>query len=163
MRVFLLLLLMSGVATSGVVMSGVARAESSPKGDARSEIERFCSNIADPARERRYALLKAEIETLEEGIDARMRALEAKRAAVEEWLEKRDAFLSRAQSQLVSIYAGMRPDAAAERLALLDDALAAGVVMKLSPKRAALVLNEMKSGKAAAISAVIAASVEGAS
>ena len=126
----------------------------------RSEIERYCTNIADPARERRYALLKSEIERLEEGVETRMRALEAKRMEVEQWLARRDAFLARAGDQLVAIYATMRPDAAAERLALLDDPLAAGVVMKLKPKQAALVLNEMPKAKAAAVSAVIAASVE---
>lgn len=124
-----------------------------------SEVERFCTAIAEPARERRYALLQAEIDELERGIDTRMAALEAKRQEVEVWLGRRDAFLARAEDQLVAIYAAMRPDAAAERLALLDDTLAAAVVMKLKPKRAALVLNEMKRDKAAALSAVIAASV----
>ena len=130
---------------------------------ARSEIERFCSNIADPARERRYAILQAEVAELQSGIDARMRGLEAKRVEVETWMGKREAFLERAEDQLVAIYASMRPDSAAERLALLDDVLAAAIVMKLKPKRAALVLNEMAKKKAAAISAVIAASAGDAS
>lgn len=125
-----------------------------------SDVERFCTNIAEPARERRYAILQAQIETLETGVETRMRALEAKRAEVEEWLGKRDAFLDRAEDRLVAIYDNMRPDAAAERLALLDDALAAGIVMKLKPKRAALVLNEMDTARAAAVSALIAASME---
>ena len=131
--------------------------------DTRSEVERFCTNIADPARERRYAILRAEVAELQSGIDARMRGLDAKRIEIEEWMAKRDAFLDRAEDQLVSIYASMRPDSAAERLALLDDTLAAAIVMKLKPKRAALVLNEMAKAKAATISAVIAASAGGAS
>ena len=136
---------------------------SSAASAAQSDVERFCSNIADPAQERRYAILQLEIDRMQEGIDTRMRALDARRAEVEAWLGKRDAFLARARDQLVAIYAGMRPDAAAERLSLLDDALAAGIIMKLTPKEAALVLNEMGKAKAAAISAVIAASVESAS
>ena len=131
--------------------------------DTKSEIERFCTNIADPARERRYAILQAEAAELRSGIDARMRGLEARRAEIEGWMRKREAFLRRAEDQLVAIYASMRPDSAAERLALLDDALAAAIVMKLKPKRAALVLNEMAKKKAAAVSAVIAASAGGAS
>ena len=128
-------------------------------GPARAdEIERYCGNIAEPARERRYAILKAEAEAMEAGIDARMAALEKKRAELEDWLARREAFAARAEDSLVAIYAGMRPDAAAERLELLPDMLAAAIVMKLKPRRAALVLNEMASKKAAALSAIVAAS-----
>ena len=158
MRTALVLLLLVGTAHMPVRADPV-QADPVRTDGARSDIERFCTNLADPARERRYALLQAEIERLEEGIETRMRLLDAKRAEVEDWLGRREAFKDRARAQLVAIYEGMRPDAAAERLALLDDALAAAVVMKLAPKRAALVLNEMKTAKAARISAVIAASV----
>ena len=144
-------------------LSGPACASPAAAGpdEGASEVERFCTNIADAARERRYSILHAEAEALERGIDARMRGLEQKREALEAWLAKREAFLARAEERLVAIYGGMRPDAAAERLALLDAALAAAIVMKLAPKRAALVLNEMPKERAAALSAVIAASARG--
>lgn len=45
----------------------------------QSEIERFCSNIADAARDRRYALQAEELKQLQAGIDERMKALDAKR------------------------------------------------------------------------------------
>ena len=41
-----------------------------PTGD-ESEVERFCSNIADAARDRRYALQAAELKQLQADIDAR--------------------------------------------------------------------------------------------
>ncbi len=90
-----------------------------------SEIQRFCSNIADAARDRRYALQAEELKQLQAGIDQRMKALEAKRAEYETWLKRREVFLARAEESLVKIYAGMKPDAAAERLAMVNVDLAA--------------------------------------
>src|SRR4051812_32668556 len=40
----------------------------------QSEIERFCSNIADAARDRRYVLQAEEMKQLQAGIDQRMKA-----------------------------------------------------------------------------------------
>ncbi len=122
------------------------------------DLMRFCSNIADPARERRYALKQAELETLQGQIDDRMAKLEEKRAAYEDWREKRDDFVSKAQDSLVAIYSRMRPDAAAERLELLGAPLAAAIVMRLKPSLAGTILNEMNADAAARVSSVIAAS-----
>ena len=55
-----------------------------------TEIERFCSNIADAARDRRYALQAQELEKLQADIDERMKVLEDKRAEYEQWLKRRD-------------------------------------------------------------------------
>ncbi len=122
------------------------------------DLMRFCSNIADPARERRYALKQAELEALQSQIDDRMAKLEAKRAAYEEWRAKRDDFVAQAQESLVAIYSRMRPDAAAERLELLGPPLAAAIVMRLKPSLAGTILNEMEADAAARVSSVIAAS-----
>ncbi|TIO04020.1 MAG: hypothetical protein E5X96_15870, partial [Mesorhizobium sp.] len=80
------------------------------RGKARdeSEIQRFCSNIADAARDRRYALQAEELEQLQAGIDERMKALETKRAEYEQWLKRREVFLARAEESVVKIYAGMK-------------------------------------------------------
>ncbi|WP_189553116.1 MotE family protein, partial [Mesorhizobium sp. M8A.F.Ca.ET.021.01.1.1] len=63
----------------------------------QSEIERFCSNIADAARDRRYALQAEELKQLQAGIDERMKALDAKKAEYETWLKRREVFLARAE------------------------------------------------------------------
>ena len=42
-----------------------------------TEVERFCSNIADAARDRRYALQTKELQALQQEIDKRIKALEA--------------------------------------------------------------------------------------
>lgn len=122
----------------------------------QDEIERFCANIADAARDRRYSLQRLELEKLRSEIDERIVALEEKRSEYEGWLARRDAFLAKAESGVVSIYASMRPDAAAERLAEVRAELAAAILMKLEPRVAGVILNEMNSKSAAALTTIIA-------
>ena len=121
-----------------------------------SEIERFCSNIADAARDRRYALQAKELTALQQEVDKRIKLLEEKRAEYEAWLKRRDDFLAKAEDGIVKIYAGMRPDAAAERLAELDATLAAGILMKLDARKAGVILNEMESKAAAMLTGIMA-------
>ena len=122
----------------------------------QSEIERFCSNIADAARDRRYALQAEEMKQLQAGIDQRMKALEEKRAEYETWLKRREVFLARAEDGVVQIYAGMKPDAAAERLAIVNADLAAAILMKLDSRKASVILNEMDQKAAATLTGIMA-------
>ena len=121
-----------------------------------SEIQRFCSNIADAARDRRYALQAEELKQLQTGIDQRMKALEEKRAEYETWLKRREVFLARAQDGIVKIYADMKPDAAAERLAIVNADLAAAILMKLDSRKAGVILNEMDQKAAATLTGIMA-------
>jgi flagellar motility protein MotE (MotC chaperone) len=121
----------------------------------QSEIERFCSNIADAARDRRYALQAQELEKLQKDVDKRIKLLEEKRAEYEDWLKRREDFLSKAEDNVVGIYSTMKPDAAAERLAELDAMLAAGILMKLDSRKAGVILNEMERKAAAALTAIM--------
>ncbi len=121
-----------------------------------TEIERFCSNIADAARDRRYVLQAQELQALQQEVDKRIKVLEEKRAEYEGWLKRREEFLSQAEDGVVKIYAGMRPDAAAERLAELDASLAAGILMKLDARKAGVILNEMERKAAAMLTGVMA-------
>jgi len=123
---------------------------------AGSDTERFCSSIVDAARDRRYAIQTAELETLRKDVDARLALLEEKRVEYEGWLKRRNEFLSRAEDSVVAIYATMRPDAAAERLAELKAELAAGILMKLKAKDAGIILNEMDSKAAATLTTIMA-------
>ncbi|WP_189524041.1 MotE family protein [Mesorhizobium sp. M8A.F.Ca.ET.165.01.1.1] len=122
----------------------------------QSEIERFCSNIADAARDRRYALQAEELKQLQAGIDERMKALDAKKAEYETWLKRREVFLARAEDGVVKIYAGMKPDAAAERLAIVNAELAAAILMKLDSRKAGVILNEMDQKAAATLTGIMA-------
>jgi len=127
-----------------------------PLASGGTEVQRFCSNIADAARDQRYAIQAKELERLKGEIDERMKALEAKRLDYEQWLKRRDDFLSKAEDNVVKIYAKMKPDAAAERLAEVKIELAAGILMKLDPRQASTILNEMDSKAAATITGVMA-------
>jgi flagellar motility protein MotE (MotC chaperone) len=121
-----------------------------------SEVERFCSNIADAARDRRYALQAAELKQLQSEVDKRIAALEEKRSEYEEWLKRRELFLARAEDGVVEIYSGMKPDAAAERLAGVNVELAAAILMKLEARKASVILNEMNEKAAAALTGIMA-------
>jgi len=122
----------------------------------QSEVQRFCSNIADAARDRRYQLQAAELAALQADVDKRIEALEAKRRDYEDWLKRRNDFLAQAQDDVVEIYSKMRPDAAAERMAELDPELAAGILMKLDARKAGVILNEMERKAAAMLTGVMA-------
>ncbi|KQZ14403.1 hypothetical protein ASD44_10210 [Mesorhizobium sp. Root554] len=121
-----------------------------------SEIQRFCSNIADAARDRRYALQTAELKQLQSDVDNRIKALEEKRAEYEQWLKRREVFLARAEDGVVKIYADMKPDAAAERLAIVHADLAAAILMKLDSRKAGVILNEMDQKAAAMLTGIMA-------
>ncbi|WP_367718168.1 MotE family protein [Nitratireductor sp. GISD-1A_MAKvit] len=133
-----------------------ALAADNPSGMKPDEVERFCANIADAARDRRYALQAMELEKLKTEVDERVAALEQKRADYEAWLKRRNIFLAQAESGIVEIYSSMRPDAAAERLAEVRVELAAAILMKLEPRTAGIILNEMNSKSAATLTTIIA-------
>lgn len=145
---------------AGIVgASQPAATESVPEamaGQPASEVERFCTGIADAARDRRYSLQTAELKKLQEDVNARIKLLEEKRAEYEEWMKRRETFLDKVQDAVVQIYTTMAPDAAAERLAALEPTLAAGIVMKLEAKKAGVILNEMESKAAATLTTIMA-------
>ena len=153
----------ASLAFAGLVFAvGPAKAASSdevtsavPPASGSTEVQRFCSNIADAARDQRYAIQAKELERLKGEIDERMKALEAKRLDYEQWLQRRNDFLAKVEDNVVKIYAKMKPDAAAERLAEVKIELAAGILMKLDPRQASTILNEMESKAAATITGVM--------
>lgn len=124
--------------------------------ESASEIEKFCTGIADAARDRRYALQAVELKKLQEDVDKRIAALEEKRKQYEDWMARREKFLALAQENVVKIYSAMKPDAAAERLAELNVHLAAGILMKMESRKAGVILNEMNSKAAAALTGIMA-------
>lgn len=123
-----------------------------------TEIERYCSNIADAARDRRYVLQTQEMEALQKEVDKRIEVLEQKRAEYESWMKRREAFIELAQENVVRIYSGMRPDAAAERLAEMDPTLAASILTRIEPRKAGVILNEMERKAAATLTGIMVAS-----
>jgi len=137
-----------------------AMAQSETGSAISDEVREFCTNIADEARDQRHLMQQQELNALQAEIDARIVELEARTAEYQDWLERRDAFLQSAEAGLVDIYKGMRPDAAAEQLSQVTQEVAAAIVMKLNPRLAAQILNEMDATDAAGLASIIASSAD---
>ncbi|WP_299866060.1 MotE family protein [uncultured Hoeflea sp.] len=139
-----------------VLLAPGALAQQAPPQTMEEEIRAFCGNIADAARDRRYLLQKQELEELQAGVDERIKRLDERSIQYRDWLEKREEFMRVAESQLVDIYKNMRPDSAAQQLEIVPPQVAAAIIMKLSPRLASSILNEMDSTKAAGLTGIIA-------
>ena len=128
--------------------------------EAPSEVERYCTAIADSARETRYALAEERLASLRRQIDEKRGALTQRTAELRDWVSRREAFLALADDRLVEIYGTMRPDTAGEQLALIEPAVGAALVMRLKPRQASGILAAMPTEKAAELVALISASSE---
>jgi flagellar motility protein MotE (MotC chaperone) len=141
-------------------LSGALAQEEKPKPvakTAREEIKAFCANIADSARDQRYLLQREELAKLQAQVDDRIAQLEKRKSEYEGWLKQRNDFLKKAEGGLVDIYKGMKPDAAAGQLNLINANLASAIIMKLSPRQSSQILAEMDPEKAAALTEIISA------
>ncbi|WP_024587694.1 MotE family protein [Aliihoeflea sp. 2WW] len=145
---------LAAVAGCLLAFAGPAATQDTPV--TSNDVERFCTNITDAARDQRYALQAEELRSLQAEVDARIAALEEKRAEYEEWLDRRETFLAKARENVVDIYGRMRPDAAAERLTELGPELAAGILMKLDARKAGIIMNEMETKAAAGVTSIMA-------
>lgn len=126
----------------------------------QDEIQQFCTNIADAARDQRYLLQKTELEKLQADIDSRIAVLEQRRVEYEDWLKRRNDFLEKAQVGLIDIYKKMKPDAAAPQLEELNVILAAAIIMKLPAGQAGLILSEMDPVKAATVAGIMSSATD---
>jgi flagellar motility protein MotE (MotC chaperone) len=116
----------------------------------------FCVNIADAAADAKFAWQKRTLTDLQQDLDKRIVRLEAKTAELQQWVARRDEFSKKAHASLVTIYARMRPDAAAMQLSQMDEETAAAVLVKLDARLSSAILNEMEPGQAARLTATIA-------
>lgn len=152
------LLLVGAAAASMLTMPGAFAQDvtAPPATDAtQNEIQQFCTNIADAARDQRYVLQRKDLETLQASIDERIATLEKRRDEYEDWLKRRNDFLKQAQLGLVDIYKTMKPDAAAGKLEMVNPEIAAAIVMQLPPRQSSLILSEMTDEKAATLTNII--------
>lgn len=122
---------------------------------AASVADQYCQAVLEPAREARYAHQTAELKTLGLELDDRLAKIEARIAELKEWVARREDFASRTSDQLVTIYSGMRPDAASEQLTKLEESSAAAILSKLAPRVASQILNDMPPDKAARLQMIL--------
>ena len=124
------------------------------------EIQRYCSNIIDPARDRRYLIQKQELEKLQGDVDQRLKALDKRKAEYQDWLQKRNDFLKMAEQDLVDMYKSMKPADAAPRLAAADINVTAAILLKLTPRQSGLILAQMDPDKAAKLTGLISSAAD---
>lgn len=123
------------------------------------DIRKFCDNITDVAKDKRYLLQREELHKLQIQVDERIEALKIQRDDYKQWLKKRNDFLEKAEVGLVEIFKKMKPDAAAKQLEIIDQNIAAALLMKLSPRLSSQIFNEMNAKKAARLATIIASTV----
>ncbi|WP_152046131.1 MotE family protein [Aureimonas psammosilenae] len=128
-----------------------------PPPEAGSDVERYCSAIADPAREARIAIQQKKLKELEGQIETRIDELETKRAEYQVWLKERQDFLNSTSDIMTEIYSKMKPDAAAAQLVAVDRPAAASVLARLKSRAASAILAEMPAPVAAEIGNLIVA------
>ncbi|MEW7007068.1 MotE family protein [Lentilitoribacter sp. EG35] len=124
------------------------------------DIRKFCDNIADAAKDKRYLLQREELHKLQTQVDKRIDALKVQRDDYKQWLKKRNDFLEKAEAGLVEIFKKMKPDAAAKQLEIIDQNIAAALIMKLSPRLSSQIFNEMDAEVAATLATIIASTVD---
>ena len=136
-----------------VATTGMVRAQSA---DADADVRRYCANIAKAASDARFAWQTERLNALEARIKSRVQDLDAKTAALRDWIAKREAIEKKAAEKLVAIYGKMRPETAATQIAELDDDMAAAVLGQLNPRQASAIFNEIVPERAGKLAALIA-------
>ncbi|WP_320200991.1 MotE family protein [Agrobacterium sp. rho-13.3] len=124
------------------------------------EIQKYCTNIIDQARDQRYVLQKQDLEKLQKDVDDRIAIMEARKAEYEDWLKRRNDFMQQAEANLVNVYKTMKADAAAPQLEEVNPGLAAAIIMKLPPRQSGLILSEMNAKKAAIVAAIMSSATD---
>lgn len=148
-----------GQSAKGAPASAEQPAKANPADpDPPTEGDPFCDGIVDTAREQRYFLKQQELKALLASVDERLAVLEKRKAEYEEWVRRREDFAHRATKNLVEIYATMKPEAAASRIAALQTDLAASLLLAITPRQASAILNEMDEKAAASLTSIMAAS-----
>ena len=134
----------------------VATAANPADANAGDNAAAYCKNIANQAADARYARQAESLAAMTKALEERIKALEDTRAEYETWVSRRQEFLGRADESVVAIYSQMRPDAAAQQIAVMEQEAAAAILSKLQPRTASAILNEMEPTTAARLTNVMA-------
>lgn len=124
------------------------------------EIQQYCTNVIDQARDQRYVMQKQDLEKLQEDVDNRIAVMEARKAEYEDWLKRRNDFMQQAEANLVNVYKTMKADAAAPQLEEINPGLAAAIIMKLPPRQSGLILAEMDAKKAGMVASIMSSAAD---
>ena len=110
----------------------------------REDYQKYCYNIADEARDARYARQKLLLERMREELRVLMQRLEKKSAEYERWVKAREDIRRRMTRAMIETYAKMEPEVAAQQIARMEYAVAVAILTGLEPKKASAILGEME-------------------
>jgi flagellar motility protein MotE (MotC chaperone) len=116
----------------------------------------YCTNIARPAADARYALQLKTLEELQKKIEEKITLLEHLNQQNIAFELRQTEKAKTAQKAIVDIYSKMKPDVAAGQLELLDPETAVSILSQLNVRNAGTILNEMKGPVAAVLTAAMA-------
>jgi flagellar motility protein MotE (MotC chaperone) len=119
-------------------------------------IEEYCTAVSDQAGEQRMAREKQALSELQLKVEKRLNDLEKAKSELQEQLDRREELRNLAKKELVEIYAGMDPAAAAAQMDEVDMRLASSIIRQLKPRQASAILDEMRPELAAKLVRYIA-------
>ncbi len=103
----------------------------------------YCRNIANAAADARYARQVDAIAEMAKELDQRIASLEAKRAEYEDWVKRREEFLSRADAAWSRSIRRCGRTRRPSNSPSMDQEAAAAILAQLNPRTASAILNEM--------------------
>ena len=110
----------------------------------REDYQKYCYNIADEARDARYARQKLLLQRMRRRLQDLMRRLEEKSAEYRRWVKAREDIRRRMTRSMIEAYAKMEPEVAAQQIAQMEYAVAVAILTGLEPKKASAILGEME-------------------
>ena len=121
----------------------------------REDFQKFCFYNADAVQEARFVWQAKLISRMEERLKKLIKRLEVRQAEYKKWVKRREDFISKATDTLVSIYTAMDPEVAATQIAQMDYDTALSILIKLKPRDASAIMNELEPKRAGQLVKVI--------
>lgn len=128
-----------------------------PEAPPQSLAKDYCDAFARNAQQARNDRERAELKVMQADISAKLQELADKTAALQNWVDQRNAILNTATDSVIKIYTTMDPQAAATELSKLDPMLASAILRKLNPKKTSAILVEMDPKHAAGLVSIMTA------
>ncbi len=127
--------------------------------DVREDWQKYCYNIADAARDARYARQKAQLNEMEQRLKKLLKELSRKRDEYMRWVQRRQSITARMTKSMLEVYAKMEPEIAAAQIARMEYAVAVAILTGLKPQQASAILAEMEPKQAGRLVNVIVGAV----
>ena len=96
------------------------------KSTSSDDTQQYCANIANVTAAARLAAQQKQLGELNQQLQKRLTELEAKRAELQELVDRYDDFIKKSDEALVNVYSKMKPEAAATQLTNLNGGFRGG-------------------------------------